>query len=230
MDEHAIISGQHDETALALKDWIADHNEALPQQRRQEKACSDCQGVFETESGDPTIKCFDCNEISGVTVIFEKGSTQVDMTGDKDDEDDEGEHQKQDASSTLSVLSFFMNLVAHNLVDYVAPWNNCNYMYVKSATESVQTKLFCCVEMTVPLLYWYTPYHGILTSKMHFICPVGLTNGLVLVALWRTRCNDPINHAIFYDPVKDECYMKKQGWNQIFIDLEFKFIFDTVKK
>ena len=42
MDDHAIISGQHDETALALMDWIADHNEALqqPQQRRQEKACS----------------------------------------------------------------------------------------------------------------------------------------------------------------------------------------------
>ena len=81
---------------------------------------------------------------------------------------------------TLSIITQLLkSIVAHNSFDFIAEFNGMSYKYVKAATECVATKLFVCIELVVPMLYWYNPFHGFLTSKKTFIFPMGLSNGLV---------------------------------------------------
>ena len=109
---------------------------------------------------------------------------------------------------TLSLITQFLtSVVAHNSSEHIAEWKGMSYKYLKTATESVATKLFVCIEFVKPMLYWYNQFHGYLTSKKTFICPIGLSNGHVLVAMWRTRCNKLTIHGVMYNPSDDTCYM-----------------------
>lgn len=134
---------------------------------------------------------------------------------------------------TLSIITQLLtSVVAHNSSDFIAEFNGMSYKYVKAATESVATKLFVCIELVVPMLYWYNPFHGFLTSKKTFICPMGLSNGHVLVAMWRTRCNRPTFHAVLYDPSDDTCYLitTMSEWMKLNFDPSVEYNLDKLKR
>ena len=78
--------------------------------------------------------------------------------------------------------------------------------------------------MIVPMLYWYNPFHGMITGSVSFLCPVGLECGLILAALWRTRCSNPVNHLLLFDPKIKECNLVTQKIGSYYkFDLNLKF-------
>ena len=89
-----------------------------------------------------------------------------------------------------------------------------------------KTKFFICIDLIRPMLYWYNPVHGMLTSKFIILCPMALKCGEILVALWRTRCSAPVMYALFYNPVTKEWRLVKEHtvWRKLLIldpDLEY---------
>ena len=74
-------------------------------------------------------------------------------------------------------------------------------------------------------------FHGILTDKVQLICPCYLMSGLILVALWRTRCNSPVIHVVLFDEKAGFCLMSKDGCTKLRADREKivdSALFDTI--
>jgi hypothetical protein len=87
-------------------------------------------------------------------------------------------------------------------------------------TNKTSTQLFTCFELKLSFdLFYYDDYYGMLSKKTAVMAPCSCGSKFVLVALWRTKCNRLLIHAIFYDRDSKKCILvKKQvGWRQIIL-------------
>ena len=112
------------------------------------------------------------------------------------------EVQEQDENSVHQSPSFDDDNVAGNAHPIHNPREFLANLYRQATTKTVgtydylqyvghfdsmslgRTKYFNCLQLVVPLLYWYTAYHAMLNDTKAVICPCELSNGLILVALW----------------------------------------------
>ena len=83
----------------------------------------------------------------------------------------------------------------------------------------------------VPLSYWYNSFHGIMTEKIQLLCPFYLESGIIVVALWRTRCNSPVVHVIMFDVKTALCSLSKEILSKFCVDsnkMVDSKLFDTI--
>ena len=135
---------------------------------------------------------------------------------------------------TVQDMKTFMLKLLCQGVNHTDTFLGLTYQWAPyEVTETAQTRFFFCIELLCPKLYWYNPFHGMFTSKLTIICPMTLTCREVLVSLWRTRCSNPVIHAVFYDPATDECRLSKEQsqWaKQIIHDPTVQFDFNKLLK
>lgn len=115
---------------------------------------------------------------------------------------------------------FLLILYSQSPNDSVRNHFGRSYQAAHDVSDTGRTKFFYCLELVVPLLYWYNAFHGIMTDKVQLICPCYLESGLILVALWRTRCNSPVIHAIMLNVTSGFCFMSKDGCTKFRADPE----------
>jgi hypothetical protein len=124
----------------------------------------------------------------------------------------DAENTAEHAHPIPDLRVFLVNLYRQATTKTVGTYNHLQYLGHFDAMNLSRTKYFNCLELVVPLLYWYTAYHAMLNDTKAVICPCELSNGLILVALWLTRCNKPVVHAITYNRETNTCEMIKKGW------------------
>ena len=143
--------------------------------------------------------------------IEKEVSEPVDLTVERDDDTTQAEPNTKE---------FLAILYSQSPNDSVRSRDGRTYQAAHDANETGRTKYFYCLELVVPLLYWYNPFHGILTDQKHILCPCYLDNGMILVALWRTRCNSPVMHAILFDEKNESCSMCKDAYSRFSVDAD----------
>jgi len=129
---------------------------------------------------------------------------RVDVDLSHDDETPKKERTEPCAKGFLTML------FCQSPFDSFGSRDGRSYQAAHDTTETGRTKYFYCLELVVSLLYWYNAFHAILTEKMQLICKCYLTDGMILVALWRTRCNSPVTHAILFATKRDCVFCAKQ--------------------
>ena len=72
-----------------------------------------------------------------------------------------------------------------------------------------KTKRVECLEMMQDKLYYYTQSHGYLSKDNCYICPFGLDDGTVLVAIWQTPDEKTKLHYIIYNVVEKQIVLLK---------------------
>jgi hypothetical protein len=127
-------------------------------------------------------------------------------------------------NSEVSMKQVMETILLHK-AEFVGHHKGWSYQHAPlEITETAKTKFFICLEMIVPLLYWYNPFHGMITGSVSFLCPVGLASGLILVALWRTRCSNPVIHILLFNPKIKECHLVTQKVTSYYkFDLKLEF-------
>ena len=108
-----------------------------------------------------------------------------------------------------STKEFLVMLYSQSPSDSIRNHFGRSYQAAHDAIESGRTKLFYCLELVVPLLYWYNAFHRIMTDKVQLVCPCYLESRIVVVSLWRTRCNSPVAHAITFDVKSESCSIQR---------------------
>jgi hypothetical protein len=145
----------------------------------------------------------------------------VDVDLSHDDETPQNEQTEPSAKDFLTML------FSQSPFDSVRSRDGRSYQAAHDTTETGRTKYFYCLELVVSLLYWYNAFHAILTEKMQLICPCYLTDGMILVALWRTRCNSPVTHAILFATKTGLCFLCKTASSKFVVDSN-KVVDDTL--
>jgi hypothetical protein len=159
-----------------------------------------------------------------------EGDDQKSTKSHEEEEEDDGDNNqeeetggKHDGDSSNSKLGAngmksFMEQLLFRGQDYSDDFGNLTYQWApREITESAQTKFFICLNLICPLLYWYNAFHGMLSNKFIILCPMGLMCGEVLVALWRTRCSNPVIHAVLFNPFTMTCRLVKEQaqWSRL---------------
>ena len=99
-----------------------------------------------------------------------------------------------------------------NNADHIDAFRENSYRLDKTASDTKSTRFFICIETVQEKLYWYNQYGGILTSSNAIIFPCALSDENIGVMIWRTRCNNPVNHLLVYDVLSKSCYLFKRSW------------------
>ena len=125
--------------------------------------------------------------------------------------------------SVHDAKEFYERLLAQNSPDCTGVYNGFTYQDGTDPYEFSSTRYFKCLELVVPLLYWYNAFHGMLSRAKCIICPMALQNGLVIVAHWRSRCSAPVIHAVIFNVATGLCSLMKTGWHLLLPDSTLLF-------